>query len=200
MFILFYFRVDSLENAQDVYCSRSYDISVIQSKLKPTYKQNHTPQSIKNMIERCNFIESIKNDCLSAAYVLNIICNLNMLPKMLSTFNGMDIKKCLYTEFVDKVIECLQKLQYPKKEDSVQNESNEIGKNVCAGASVLEKANPKKGNSDSNPIEYLADKNPLLFLVFEETFRRSGLIEEQSNCQPKPEDDLPSNALEYLEL
>lgn len=109
---------------------------------------------------------------MDAGYALSIVCNLNLLPRMLSTFNENTIKKCLYSDFIDRLMIKLRKFNSKEKtfEASVLD--------IPVGGTVVGTSEFKQPNNVStmDPTKLLADQNPLLYLIFEQTFKLSGLL------------------------
>lgn len=178
------FRV---ENNPDTYRPKSYDLSVIKSKLPPDHQSNRSPESIHRTIDGCSFLKLITELCLDAGYVLSIVCNLDSLPKMLSVFNKNNITKCVYSDFINRFMDKFGKFKSQRKVEEVkigEIQPEEDAEQMNGAASTV-------GGPAMGAMDLLADKNPILYLVFEETFKLSGLI------PPDPEEpvDYPADAL-----
>lgn len=211
----------TIENDADTYRAKSYDIPTIESKFTDGYQSIFSSQCIKYRIENCKFLNSIRQHCLDAGYVLNIVCNLDKLPKMLTMFNANGINKCLRTEFMEKFFNDLDKWTHPllpnrdilinkRKEAfdalSASNTTDEerriieCSRNDYLSAKPIASETEKRGQDNTilNPMEFLGDDNPLLFLVFEEAFKRSGLITEEP-IAAEEEEKMPSSSYELFQ-
>lgn len=131
----------------------------------------------------------LTDSSLEGASVIDIVCNLNKLPNMLSMLYQNNINKCLRTELVEKCLTELREWHIANSDD------HEIDADVPHNLSNDSEGTNSSHGKDAilNPVEFLGDENPLLFMVFEEVFKRSNLIpgeiapdENQEAIKPLP--------------
>lgn len=140
---------------------------------------------------------------------------------MLTMFNENGMNKCLRTEFMEKLMADLDKWKFPllPERQILKNKRKEAYEALSAGNTTAEEqrslersisgpsneCGPESGrlkrgkdNSILNPMDFLGDDNPLLFLVFEEAFKRSGLIEDEATVADEAT-RLPSTSFEMYQ-
>lgn len=194
------YRIDdaTLSDDQNAYRARSYEPSMIASKLTDQAVRKPNEKQIYEAINRSQLLRSIVHDCLEGAHVIDIITKLGKFPDMLSTFAQKQVNQCPQTEFEEKCLAELEQWHIAQTEqngviDAVVPEPVPI----AAASENIDLGQNK--NILMNPADFLCDDNPLLFMVFEETFRRSGLIppEVKESDNIPPEKVLPKTAYEF---
>lgn len=190
--------VDMVElHTQNDYRARSYDLRVIISKLQDK-NVKPSPSQILETIKRCKFLQLITEQCLDGAHVIDIVFNLNKFPNMLSMFYANNVERNPQVEFEEK---CMR--EFEEWRASGHTSRKKESKDVVLAAQPVNVNNngtssSQGQNASLNPVEFLGDDNPLLFLVFEETFRRSGLLPvEQPDASQVDKKPLPKSSYEF---
>lgn len=181
-----------IDHTQYTYRAKSYDLQVIISKLPGRIVKMHpSPHAILDTIDRCSFLRMMTDYCLDGAYVIDIVCNLNKLPSMLSVFYQSDINRCLQTVFVAK---CMAELRQWHIAD-VPGKDAEVPHNISRESEGSISTHSK--DAILNPVEFLGDDNPLLFMVFEDVFERSNLIPGKPAANDNQCGGQPSTAYQF---
>lgn len=142
------------ENKHNVYKAKSI---VIQS----SDSTDQTPDLINTNIDQCRFLKLFTKHCLDAGYVLNIVSNLDKITDMQRVFNENGVSnKCFYTIFLDELFIELEKLHVDAEGNTIpMDEEKSIAKKPSTEIAM-----------EKFPIDFLADDNPILYMVFQEAF------------------------------